>query len=132
MLGSVSAGSENAHFFLAYHRHRIGRPTRCGIAWTAAGKLMRTCGERAPNDLLDKAVPLVQHAQGRLQVLCSFTATGGMQHDRLPTLPTRGTLHGVVVSTVNMFMPPNASVRVNPECACSVLPTAGRNAAQSF
>ena len=46
----------------------MGRPTRCGIAWTASGRLVRlwgfvfllawTCGERAPNDLLDKAVPI--------------------------------------------------------------------------
>ena len=68
MLVIVSAGSAEAHLFLAYRRHRMGRRTRCGIAWTAAGRLVRlwgfvfllarTCGERAPNDLLDKPVPL--------------------------------------------------------------------------
>ena len=68
MLVIVSAGSAEAHLFLAYRRHRMGRPTRCGIAWTAAGRLVRlwgfvfllawTCGERAPNDLLDKPVPI--------------------------------------------------------------------------
>ena len=58
MLGSVSAGSAKAHLFLACRRHRMGRPTKCGIAWTAAGRLVRlwgfvfllarTCGETAP------------------------------------------------------------------------------------
>ena len=53
-------------------------------------------------------------------------ATGAMQHDNLAV---SGTLHEV---TVSMFMPPNASVRVNPGCECRVLPTVGRSAAQSF
>ena len=68
----------------------------------------------------------MQHAEGRLQVLRDFTATGAMQHD---ALAGRGTLHGVIV---NMFMPPNAGVRVSPGCACRVFPTVGRSAALFF
>ena len=71
----------------------------------------------------------MQRANGRIQVLRNFVPTRAMQHGRLPT---RGTLHGVIVSIVNMFMPPNASVCVNPDCECSVLPTVGGSAAQSF
>ena len=68
MGGSVSAGSAGIHLFPAYRRHRMGCPARCGSAWTAAGRLVRlwgavfvlarTCGERAPNDLLGKALAM--------------------------------------------------------------------------
>ena len=41
MLGRVSAGSAGFHLFPAYHLHGMGCPARCGIAWTAAGRLVR-------------------------------------------------------------------------------------------